>query len=116
MFISPLCTKCLDAKIEVCDLGSLGRTNERMYFSYRRVVTALQDGTELVCDGPLSFRGISDKTSRTSLTADGRWTVNIYTEDMAASPKHGKYDPMVKPDKQTCGSSLFGWRLNASSF
>lgn len=32
----------------------------------------------------------------------------------AASPKHGKNDPMVKPDKQMCGSSL--WRLNSSSF
>lgn len=93
-----------------------GRTHERKYFSYRRVVTVLQDGTELLCDGPLSFRGILDKPLEPQ-TADGRWTVNIYTEDMQLHPNTGeKNDPMVKPDKQTCGSGLFGWRLNSSSF
>lgn len=98
MFISSLCTKCLETKIEVYDLGSLGRTNKRMYSSCTRVVTALQDGTELVCDGLLSF-------------SDSWWPVDckhLY-RGRAASPKHGKYDLMVKPDKQTCGSSLFGY-------
>lgn len=113
MFISPLCTKCLDSKIEAHDLGG---TNERMYFSYRRVVTALQDGTELLCDGPLSFRGILDKPR---LISDSWWPVDckhLY-RGHAASPKHGKKnDPTVKPDKQTFGSSLFGWHLNSSSF
>lgn len=73
-------------------------------FFYRQPAAEQPDVAELVCDGPVNQRGVKNKLN---LWREGRKHVSPRHATQPHPNMKKKKNPMVKADKQSCGSGLF---------